>query len=83
MSPKVKESFDNRSLVNKKDRISSIDIALLKLALIFDFNFNYSLKYLKDKKIIETIYKNLRDKNKLKYYCDIINEFVEWRLNSD
>ena len=83
VSPKVKESFDNRSLVNKKDRISSIDIALLKLALIFDFNFNYSLKYLKDKKIIETIYNNLTDKNKFKYYFDIINEFIEWKLNSD
>ena len=83
VSPKVKESLENKSLVKKKDRKSGIDNALLKLALIFDLKFNYSLKYLKDKKIIETIYNNLTNKNKFKNYFDIINEFIEWKLNSD
>ena len=77
VSPKVKESFDNKSLINKKDMISGIDYALLKLALIFDLNFNYSFKYLKDNKIIETIYNNLTDKNKFKYYFDVIYKIID------
>lgn len=83
VSPKVKESYDNKRLVNLKHRISDIDIALWKLALIFGLNLSYSLKYLKDKKIVETIYNNLTDKNKFKYYFDIINEFIESKLNSN
>ena len=39
--------------------------------------------YLKDKKIIETIYNNLTNKNKFKNYFYIVNEFIETKLHSD
>jgi len=76
VSPKIKEAFYTKSLINLKDRISKIDIALGKLALIFGLNFNYSFKYLKDNKIVETTYNNLTNKNKFKQYFEIINKFI-------
>ena len=76
---RVKETFENEKQINRKDEISGADRVITTLALIYDLNYKYSFKYLKQSKVLEQIYENINDKDKFKYYFDKIFKYIDER----
>ena len=80
ISEKVKKIFYNHQLLNNKYVNSKIDKSIRTLCLVYDLNFKYSYKYLKENKIIQNIYEILEQKEKFKPYFDEINKFIESKI---
>jgi len=77
----VKEAFYNKKLVDKSHVKSRNDKIILDLALIYDFNFDYSYKYMEDNKLLEKIYERTDNKEKFKEYFDYINKYIKERVD--
>jgi len=76
VSIKVEEEFYKNKTINREDVRTVNDSVLLNLAMIFDLNYKFSYKYLYDNKLIEKIYDNLENKDKLKRYFYYAIEYV-------
>lgn len=81
ISAKIKEDFFNNKLLNRVDAKNQSDNILLSLAMVFDLNFEYSFKYLHDRKLIDKIFENIKDKEKFKIYFDYINDYIKNKIN--
>jgi len=79
ISPNIKEDFYNHKSIKHTDKHNLSDDVICKLAMVYDLNFDYSYKYLKEYKLIEKIYDNIENKNKFKPYFDYINKYIEER----
>ena len=77
ISVEVKKSFYKNKQIDKKIIKSKNDKILLDLALVFDLNFNYSYKYIKDNKLIENLFKRLNNEELFKEYFEYIYEYVD------
>jgi len=72
ISEKVKESFFNHQLIDSKDLRNDINDKLVQvLALIFDLNYEYSLKLLKKSKLISKFKKIVNNKIFDEYFDEI------------
>lgn len=80
ISKNVKEAFDNERTVNKKDEKTAADHTIVVLALIYDMNFDYSFKHLKDYKIFDQIFENVKNKEKFRIYFDKVNEYIDKKV---
>lgn len=69
--PEVKESFYNHQQVKKIKDSTNLDKLIIKLALIYDLNFDYSFRYLKENKIIAEIQKQSNIKELDSYFKEI------------
>lgn len=81
ISLEVERDFYLRKCINYKMIKNKSDKILLDLALVFDLNFNYSFKYLKETKLIDKIYEGIVNKAKYKKYFDFINKYIEERID--
>ena len=79
ISLKVKEAFDKDKPINKKDNVTEADNIITFLAFVYDLNFQFSFKYLKENHIIDKIFEKVKDKEKFKYYFDKVNKYVDER----
>ena len=70
----LKKSVEYKKIKNKSDKI------LLDLAFVYDLNFDYSFKYLKETKLIDKIYESIENKEKYKKYFDFINKYIDERI---
>ena len=82
ISPNVKETFNDKKQINRKDEISGADRVITTLALVYDLNYTCSFKYLKESNYIEKLYETIIDKNKFKYYFDQIIKYIDERVSS-
>ncbi len=79
----IKQEFYNNkqiktsALLGKKTESEKI---ISYLALIFDLNYNESIKYILDNKIIDNFYNNLKDKEKYKEYFDYAKNYLKERI---
>ena len=80
ISPKVKEDFLSKKLVDKKNEITEADHAIGIFALIYDINYDYSFNHLKQYKIYDQIFEKIKDKNKFKPYFDKVNNYIESKI---
>ena len=80
ISKQVKQTFDNENLVDYKSIITNADNIIKTLAYIYDLNYTFSFKYLKENDIIEKIYQKLKNKEKFKIYFNKINSYIEEKL---
>ena len=53
------------------------------LAFIYDINYIYSFKYIKENHLIDNIYKTIKDKEKFKYYFDKINNYIDNKIKEN
>ena len=83
ISNKVKEDFYNNKSISRLNCENKNDDILLSIAMIFDLNFNYSFKYIKDMKLIDKIYENIENKTIFKPYFDYINKYIEKRCQDN
>ena len=79
ISENVKQTFYNHNHIKHSQRQSKSDDVILKLAMIFDLNFTYSFKYIKQYNIIDKIFENIKNKYKFKPYFDYIKTYIEER----
>ena len=79
ISENVKENFYNNKLIKRVKGISNSDNVILKLAMIFDLNFEYSYKYISDNKLMDKMLETLEYKDKFKPYFNYANEYVKER----
>ena len=77
ISKVISDEFYSGKLLKKEDRKTRSDLVIFYLAMIFDLNFKYSYKYLKDNKLIEGLLKNIKDKEKFEPYVEYINEYMK------
>ena len=80
ISKEVIEDFNNKKLINDKHKKTETDVIVKIFAYVFDLNYTFSFKYLKENYIIENIYKKIKDKEKFKYYFDKINEYINDKI---
>ena len=83
ISDKVKETFYSNKAISRLDCKNKNDDILLDIAMIFDLHFNYSLKYIKEMKLIDKIYENIENKAMFKPYFDYINKYIEKRCQDN
>lgn len=83
ISDEVKEIFYSHKLLDNKYINSNVDITIRTLCLIYELNFNYSYKYLKENQIIEKMYNKLKNKEKLKPYFEEINKYIERKTGDE
>ena len=79
ISDKINNEFYKNNLLNRKHLNNVNDNVLLKLAMVFDLNFGYSYKYLKDNKIIDNILNKLENKQKFEPYFNYVKGIIEKR----
>ena len=75
----IKEQFFNHTQVKTLKDSTTNDKLIIMLALIYDLNFIYSFKYLKEYKIIENIKKQV-DKETFEIYFNEIEKYTEQKL---
>lgn len=81
ISIKVKESFTKHELVDNNDKNNENDSIICIFAFVFDLNFDYSFKYLKETDLINKYYNRLNNKEIFKPYVDEVNKYIELRCN--
>lgn len=75
----INDEFYENKLLKKIDSKSCDDTILVELAMIYDFNFEFSYEYLKKNRFIDSIYIKLDNEDKFKDYFDYAKEFIEKR----
>lgn len=76
ISDNVKRAFYNHQMVSYKDLQNKNDKSILSLAMIYDLQFIYSYEYLKEKKLIEEMYKQIGSKEIFKEYFEYIIDYI-------
>lgn len=79
ISEKVNEDFYAHKMINLKYRETNNDSMIVLMSQIYDLNFIYSYKYLRNNKVTDKIYIDIKDKEKFKPYFDEINKYIEKR----
>ncbi len=75
----VKRAFLNEKSVLVPDVKSYGDFIVMTLAFIFDLNYDYSLRYLKENRYLEKIYEKLENKEIYEGYFNKIFTYIEKR----
>lgn len=70
-----KEFYENKSINHKKVKNDSDDI-VLKIAMLFDLKYKYSIKYVVDNKLLDKLLFKINDKQKYKEYFDYMNNYL-------
>lgn len=81
ISEGIKNDFYNkkqidRTLVNCKN-----DNIILDISMVFDLNFDYSYKYIRENKLIEKMWDKINNKEMFKEYFDYINKYIDERID--
>lgn len=82
ISDKVYEDFKNHKCIKIEDRKTCIDCMICVLAFIFDFNFDISLKYIKENHYINKLMNRFENQNKetvqrIEEIRKISNDYIE------
>lgn len=79
ISKEVFKEFNKGTTITNKYVKTYADKVLSILALVYDINYAYTFKLLKDFNYINKIYDNLENKEFYKDYFDKINKYIEKR----
>lgn len=80
-SDQIRADFMNEKSIKNGDIKYFGDSVLSILAFIYDLNYDYSLRIIKDNHYLEKIYEQLNEKNKYEEYFKFINKYIEKRLS--
>lgn len=83
ISEKVKQLFFKNKLISWKDVKNKNDEIILKLAMVYDLNYQITFKYLDKKKYIWKIYNSLENKEIFLEYFNHIDKFIKERKNEN
>ena len=77
ISDNVKHDFYSNKSITKSGNNSTGDNVLLRVALVYDLNFEYSYKHIEENKLMENFYNTLENKEKFKEYFNYIYKYIE------
>lgn len=81
ISTVIKDCFYNNKPLDINKVKSRNDRIIYNLGMVYDINFYYSFKYLKDNKLIEKMYDRLKNKELFKEYFYHINKYIDERID--
>ena len=79
-SETIINNFYNHKSAKYKDIKCDNDNILATLMFLYDLNYVYSFKYIKEHGLLEKMYKNIQNKDKFKEYFDYIINYVNKRI---
>jgi len=79
INTRINNEFYQNKLLNKKDSKNVNEDVLLKLAMAFDLNFEYSYRYIKSNKLIDNMLNKIKNKKLFEPYFNYVNEVIEKR----
>lgn len=84
ISDEIYREFIEDKNINYKERKSSADILVSHFAYVYDFNFKYSLKMLRQSDNVNKLYKRFlfNDKKTMERYNNIYNIAIKYLENS-
>lgn len=83
VSPKVYKDFNKGKCIKEKDVKTKGDKILNILSFIYDINYTYSLKVIKENNYIEEMFNNLNKPENLKPYFEIINRVINQKIEKE
>ena len=72
----------NYKSINLEDVKCKADLILLRLAMVFDLNFKYSYKYMKEHKLIKKIYVQIENKQQFQKYFEIVQKHIDEKIKT-
>lgn len=82
ISEKVKECFNKHELINKEDINNKNDRIIMELGLVYDLNFNYSIKRIYEEDYLGKLVDSFNNKEIFKPYLDEINKYMKGRIEN-
>ena len=76
-----KIEFYKNKLLSRKNEKSSNDKIILDLSMIYDINYKCTFRYIKEKRLIEKFYNNIKQKQLFKEYFDYIISYINERVD--
>lgn len=80
VSDKVHDMFFEHKTIDKKYVSNKNDIIINHIALVFDLNYEYSIATVLEKKYLENILKNSKNKDLLKPYVDEAIKYLKGKM---
>lgn len=81
ISKDIEQDFFSEKQIDRRKVNNDSENIILDLSMVFDLNFEYSYKYLRDTKLIDKIYEGIENKEKFKKYFEYINKFIDERID--
>ena len=81
ISKEIQKSFYENKCINYKDITNDNEDTLLKLAMIYDLKYKYSVKYILENNILDKLYSKIKNKEKFKEYFNYMNNYLNDFLN--
>ena len=76
ISDEVKKNFYENKSINYKIINNDNDDIILKLAMLFDLRYKYSIKYVIENNLLDRLFSNIKDKQKFKEYFEYMNNYL-------
>ena len=77
ISDEIKDEFYKENLLKREQKKTKSDIIVFYLAMIYDMNFKYSYKFLKQNKLIEKLFEFIDSKEKFRPYFNYIGKYMK------
>ena len=74
------EQFKNKENLTYDNKLNETEFLLLMLSFIFDINYQYTFKYLKENEFVDKMDERIKNKEKFGIYFRIIKEYINERL---
>lgn len=76
ISKEVKKDFYENKSINYKNINNDNDDIILKLAMLFDLRYKYSIKYVIENNLLDKLFSKIKDKQKFKEYFEYMNNHL-------
>lgn len=76
ISEEVKKDFYENKSINYKNINNDNDDIILKLAMLFDLRYKYSIKYVIENNLLDKLFSKIKDKQKFKEYFEYMNNHL-------
>lgn len=76
ISEEVKKFFYKNKSINYKIINNENDDIILKIAMLFDLKYRYSIKYIIENNLLDKLYMNIKDKERFKEYFEYMKKYL-------
>ena len=76
ISEEVKKNFYKNKSINYQNIKNDNDDIILKLAMLFDLHYKYSIKYVIENNLLDKLFSKIKDKQKFKEYFEYMNNYL-------
>lgn len=76
ISEEVKKNFYKNKSINYQNIKNDNDDIILKLAMLFDLHYKYSIKYVIENNLLDKLFSKIKDKQKFKEYFKYMNNYL-------